>query len=397
MPILIQYLFAIGAFQGILMASLLIFSKKNNNANYILGAWCFFLALRFLGMFITMEGKINDFSFLIGWSYFLPASFGAFWYLYCRHSLLTQPFRYKELWHFAPLILCWLLNIDILLASPETKLNIILSGQPQSWQYILSDFIFFSQAFVYLGLSIALLHRYQNKAEQSLSNFNPDIFAWLWKLLALNGAIWILKTLGSIFPYYSTLSTFGDILIIVLIYSIAMAQWRNPRLFNITRLEKVPHTINETLISPNDQTDNDSDDKLAQQISKNAGVLTESIRRNLLMVVKQYMEEHHTYLDNQLTLNRLAEAVAMSTHHLSEVLNQQEGKNFYQFVNEYRINYLCKQLKANPTIKIIDLALNSGFSSKSTFNAVFKQITGLTPSQYREKPKTAKTIRSHSD
>jgi len=80
----------------------------------------------------------------------------------------------------------------------------------------------------------------------------------------------------------------------------------------------------------------------------------------------------------------LAETVGISTHHLSEVLNQHEGKNFYQFVNEYRINYVCEQLKMDKNIKILDLAMSAGFSSKSTFNAVFKQFTQHTPSQYRQ-------------
>jgi len=96
------------------------------------------------------------------------------------------------------------------------------------------------------------------------------------------------------------------------------------------------------------------------------------------------MQEHKSYLDNQLTLTSLAEIVGISTHHLSEVLNQHEGKNFYQFVNKYRIDFVCEQLKSDTEIKILDLAMSAGFSSKSTFNAVFKQFVKLTPSQYRQ-------------
>ena len=96
------------------------------------------------------------------------------------------------------------------------------------------------------------------------------------------------------------------------------------------------------------------------------------------------MQEQQTFLDNQLTLTRLAEIVGISTHHLSEVLNQHDGKNFYQFVNEYRINYICEKMKHDNEIKILDLAMSAGFSSRSTFNAVFKQFVKLTPSQYRK-------------
>ena len=52
-------------------------------------------------------------------------------------------------------------------------------------------------------------------------------------------------------------------------------------------------------------------------------------------------------------------------------------------MNEYRINYIRERMQQDQSSKILDLAMTAGFSSKSTFNAVFKQFTGLTPSQYR--------------
>jgi len=80
----------------------------------------------------------------------------------------------------------------------------------------------------------------------------------------------------------------------------------------------------------------------------------------------------------------LSELIGVSTHHLSEALNQHEGKNFYQFINDYRVSYVQKMLAQEQTAKILDLAMTAGFSSKSTFNAVFKQTTGLSPTQYRQ-------------
>lgn len=374
-------LFSIGIFQGILLSLLLIFGSQVTTANRILGGWCFALALSFLGVFITVDQEVNIFSSLIGWDYFLPASYGAFIFLYCRHALTNESLTCKDLFHITPIVLCYLLNIDSLLASPEVKLDFVLIKPPDSINFFISELIMYLQAFIYFGLSFSLIRQYQNKAKFTLSSFNPDIFNWLWKLLFLYLIIWMLKAVASNFQGLSILSSLADGLIVMLIYSIAMAQWRNPMLFTIEQL--TTNYSNEISTQPIDQTDNKSElPNLAS--AKSSGALDESIRSSLLKSIRKHMQDHQTYLDNELTLLRLSEAIGVSTHHLSEVLNQQEGKNFYQFVNKYRVDYVCEQMKKDQSIKILDIAMKAGFSSKSTFNAVFKQFTGHTPSQYRK-------------
>tara|TARA_B100000780_G_C21064889_1_gene428159 strand:+ start:491 stop:1006 length:516 start_codon:yes stop_codon:yes gene_type:complete len=171
-----------------------------------------------------MNAKINTFSGLIGWSEFLPASYGAFLYLYCRHAIIERPLRLKDLWYFAPLLICYLLNYEFLFASPDEKLDIVLTHVTIPVRTDISRLILFSQAFVYLGFSAVLIRRYQIKARKTLSSFNPDIFQWLWKLLILDALIWSLKGVSNILRFNFTLSIMGDVLIIVFIYGIFMAQ-----------------------------------------------------------------------------------------------------------------------------------------------------------------------------
>jgi len=389
MSALIQYLHVIGAFQGFLLAGLLIFGSQISTASRILGVWCLFLGLNFLGPFVYLDLELNAFSAMIGFHMFFPASYGAFLYLYCRYAIIDSRFNVKELWHFIPFILCYLLNIELYLSPPEVKLNAILYGPENLTSIMLAQIILTVQAFLYLGLSMILIRRYQTQAKRTLSNFNPDLFSWLWKLLLLDLVIWSLKAITVVTEHSDVISTIADVLIIVLIYSIALAQWRNPLLFKIAQMK--PHASNfindddfaitSSDESPNIETDISDENDSSKKFS---GALDPSTRTSVLNVVRQHMQEHESYLDNQLTLTSLAQAVEVSTHHLSEVLNQQEGKNFYQFVNEYRINFVCEKLKSDTKIKILDLAMRSGFSSKSTFNAVFKQFVKMTPSQYRQ-------------
>ena len=98
------------------------------------------------------------------------------------------------------------------------------------------------------------------------------------------------------------------------------------------------------------------------------------------------METDQPFLDGKLTLSQVAQNLGISNNHLSQVINENLGKNFYDFVNGYRVA-LVKEEIANPRkahLTLLAIAYESGFSSKSSFNEVFKKFTGLTPSQYQK-------------
>lgn len=362
--ITLQYLHIIGTFQGLLLAIMLISGPGVTNASRVLGGWCFFMALYFFSPLAIIHSDNTIFSQFIGWGYFVPASFGAFLYLYCRSAIIDKPFQLRDILHSLPLLLCLIINIDFLLTSPLEKIEIVNSGQREEYIVFITRLLVISQAFIYLAFSFQLIIKFKNSADSYLSNFNPNIFAWLWLLLSLYGAIWLIETLAIILGGNFILAIINDLLFFSLIYSISMTQWRYPTLFNIHGLMPISDNKNEVKSSP-DAFDSDT-------------------RKKLLDNIITFMNEERPYLNNDLTLNILAKYLDLSSHHLSEILNQQANKNFYQFVNEYRINFICQRMITEENIKILDLAMAAGFSSKSTFNAVFKQMKGLTPSQYRK-------------
>ena len=97
------------------------------------------------------------------------------------------------------------------------------------------------------------------------------------------------------------------------------------------------------------------------------------------------MEKEKPYLDNELSLTKLAEALNITPHQLSFLLNEGFGQNFYQYVNSFRVD-AAKAMLLNPEfahLSILGLAFEAGFNSKSSFNTVFKQHTGLTPTAYK--------------
>ena len=111
--------------------------------------------------------------------------------------------------------------------------------------------------------------------------------------------------------------------------------------------------------------------------------------RELERRLERAMETEKLYLDPDLDLSGLAGRVGAARNQLSYVINQNLGKNFYDFVNAYRVREVLRLMEdgARRNDKMITLAFDAGFNSKPTFNAVFKKITGRTPSDYRLKNK----------
>ncbi|GBF37339.1 DNA-binding helix-turn-helix protein [Leptospira johnsonii] len=110
-----------------------------------------------------------------------------------------------------------------------------------------------------------------------------------------------------------------------------------------------------------------------------SGVNRHALRESLT----QLMEKEKLYRDEKLGLADLADELALSTHQISELINQEMGKNFSAFVNDYRIKEACELLQKEPDRSILDIAFEVGFATKSSFHRAFQKHTGKTPSEFR--------------
>jgi len=100
------------------------------------------------------------------------------------------------------------------------------------------------------------------------------------------------------------------------------------------------------------------------------------------------MSEEHLYADEELTLARLANYVNLSSHQLSELLNQNLSLSFKTFLNEERIKAACRMLREEPNRSVLSILYAVGFSSKSSFHVEFLKYTGTTPSLFRKTNQT---------
>ncbi len=105
--------------------------------------------------------------------------------------------------------------------------------------------------------------------------------------------------------------------------------------------------------------------------------------------VTAFMEAEKPYLDADLSLHGLAARLDEPPYLLSQMINRELNLNFFTFVNHYRVKEAKKRLVApgSERLKLLALALESGFASKSSFNRVFKDLTGATPSEFQRQLK----------
>lgn len=96
------------------------------------------------------------------------------------------------------------------------------------------------------------------------------------------------------------------------------------------------------------------------------------------------MDAKKPYLNMYLNLSELAESLNTYPHYLTQILNTIFYQNFYDFINSYRTDEAKNELinPHNNNLTILAIAYNCGFNSKSSFNRIFKQKTGVTPSEY---------------
>lgn len=123
-----------------------------------------------------------------------------------------------------------------------------------------------------------------------------------------------------------------------------------------------------------------------RELSKQPEKLKEPKDPEKMAAITNYMQQSKPYLNHLLTLDGLANQLDMPPRSLSVIINRDFNKNFFEFVNYFRIEESKALLTnvQNRKATMLDVMDKSGFNSKATFNTFFKKLVGVTPSQYRK-------------
>lgn len=357
---LLSLLFFAAAMQGFLLAGVLGLHKRNVQANHILAVWVALLSVDLLGQIYYAENIYKQYPEFIGLTNFLPLCYGGFLFLYVRSLTLAKPLRWQDSIHFAGFFIGVLLNLPVLLQSSAGKLqlveHIIASRVP--WHFEIVDLFMPLYATAYAIFSGILLWRYQQSADSRMSGL-PRL-RWLQRLLIINMIIWLVVWISTLTPviYIKIDNQVIYLLVSLLIYIMGYTSLHQPDIFAAVKENGIKYGDNR---------------------------LPDDLRGQILTVLEQYMRDHSPWRASNFSLVQLAENTGIASHHISQVLNDHLGQSFNEYLNQFRINAVCQRLREPQSQNLLDLALECGFSSKSSFNAIFKKHTNQTPSEYRKK------------
>jgi AraC-like DNA-binding protein len=372
----------VGALQGLLLAGVLVAQKSNRAANRLLGALMVAFSIYLLWDVYYSAGLTRVYPHLFGISYPLPWVFGPLVYLYAvAASDRTRRFQMRDALHFVPVIAVVLVALPIYMMSGPDKVALydrLRIGDAPTRIAVMSPFMYVS-GLSYSVATVGYLRRHRRRVESSYSNTERVNLRWLLWLSGAAAAIWLLAvsiTLVRLIPH--TVQRRDDDLvalaIAILVYAIGYMGLRQPEIF---RYDGPGESAPAESPSPPAES--------AQTRYERSG-LSDIEAARLKSSLLSLMDREHPYRDPDLTLPQLAEQLDTTPHKLSEVLNSELGKTFYDFINGYRVDDVRRRLaeSASHNINVLALAMDAGFASKSTFNQVFKKLTGKTPSTYRK-------------
>ena len=143
------------------------------------------------------------------------------------------------------------------------------------------------------------------------------------------------------------------------------------------------HQLKEQIVSMKSVQETTSNEHLQTKYASSS--LNEEKKNNLFEALEKLMTEDHIYTDNLLTKDKVAELLGSNRTYLSQIINEQTGKTFTQYINDYRIQDAIHQLSdPNNQISLKALSMELGFNSPTTFYKQFQIATEMTPTQYRK-------------
>jgi len=364
----IEPLLYIGISQSFFAGLLIATKKPVTTANRLLAAWLFLICTEMI--FALLNSKVLEmYSFQ-----FITFTYGPLLYLYVR--FMTDPekkFNWLNLLHFIPFVTFFVVSVVFRSVPLVRDLRNFFDTDRFLSLRIVYGISFFLSITIYSALSFNEIRKHQQNLKNMVS-YTSGVITLNWlKIVSVSFylAYVILFILGGLnmIGNYIPFDPYFVIFFFIAVFSFAFSFYgiRQPDIFG--------QEINE---KPNG---------IKEQVKYQRSGLREEQAREYLSILINCMENEKPYLNNDLGIHDLSALTGIPRHYITQVLNEYHGRNFFTFVNEYRVKEVIRML-SDPKFNnytLLAIAFEAGFNSKGTFNSFFKTATGCTPSEYREK------------
>ena len=354
----------LGALQGLILTAVLATKRTNRTANLLLAAAMLGFSIYLMSSVYYAAGLEQRFPHFFGISYPIPLLYGPVIYLYAvTASDRTRGLTWRDGLHFLPFAVVIVAGLPIYLLSGAGKIALYREMQQGHLPPLVRivDPLKYVSGVSYAAATLLFLRRHHARIKDNYSSIERVNLAWLLWLAVAGAAIWTIAV-ASRLTHQRRGDDLLDLALAIVVYGIGYMALRQPEIFDFATRDENP----------------------AEPRYERSG-LTEREAATLRDALLRVMDSDRLYKNSELTLADLAKRLETTPHKLSEVLNSQLEQTFYDFVNAYRVKDVQHRIADErwKNLTILSLALEAGFASKSTFNQVFKQHTGRTPSTYR--------------
>jgi len=390
--------------------SLLLLSKKGKtHADNILVIWLLLIGVHLLLFYLNFSNVSYNYPFLLGLEIPLPLIHGPFLVLYT--SSLTNQLNLKKkllLLHFIPAITCYSYLISRFYFLPADQKIYVFKNEGigfETFSLINLSAIVVS-GISYVIWSIILLQRYRVSILSYFSHTEKINLRWLQYLIYGLSGVWILIFFGDEYIFAGVvifvlfIGYFGINQVGIFTYNI---HGQRPK----RDLDEKKETVDLKVASIDNKADGQlfrgeasflelnpfireqakpaviEDNSLEKKKYLKSG-LTQEMAESLHDKLTKLMYAEKVYTEGELFLPELAGRLDTLPNYLSQVINEKEGKNFYDYINSLRIEEFKRlvAIPANQKYTMLSLSYDCGFNSKSSFNKNFKKVTGQSPSEY---------------
>lgn len=358
-------------FQLVLLVLFLFTSKRGKRlSNQILGSFFLVLAINIGDGVLSVTGFFEKFP---QWAHLEDGFillFGPLLFFYtCSIVYRDFFFKRKDIFHFIPFLFVTISLLSFYHSQSDEQKRFIESAVthrelPPAFYVVAA--IVYVHVLIYIVMSLQKVLNYRNEIKHQFASVRKINLDWLVFLILSVTLILLLSWVSVMIPVTGARGWFEySLLVIIFILFIFI---------NLVVLKG----LNQPEIFAGLETG-----RLVVDAATSPLVSSESeLIRNRL---EDLMRKEKVFLDSELNLESLAAKAGISAKKLSQVINTTYEKNFFDFVNAYRIEEAKRILResSDPGLTVLEAMYQSGFNSKSSFNTIFKKTTGLTPSAYR--------------
>jgi AraC-like DNA-binding protein len=363
----ISVIIFLGIAQGILFGILLLtIERGNRKANRLFGILMIIFAISIVGFELTRLNLYSSFPFLVGVPTTVIPLFGPLFLYYVKFLTLKDfNIRKREMLHFLPFIILCLYRLPLWIKGSEEKMLILNDKSFHNESFIIIA-ILTLHIFVYVFLIKRETLKYVERIKNELSSIDKMNLKWIY--IGMNSFLIVFSVLA-IFLIMEALGIKGAEYFQVVI----------PIMVSFTILFMGYWSLKQPIVFPVEE-----ENSKIKKYEKSS--LTEERAGDKLNQLLELMENEKVFMRSDLTLQKLANMLSISPHHLSQILNDRINQNFFDFINSYRIEEAKRLLSSQEgeLLTILAIAEEVGFNSKSAFNNAFKKNTGLTPTQFKD-------------